>query len=231
MWAFVPALMLGLGGSLHCVGMCGPLMMGISYPGRSRWDDFGLQMIYQFGRIGSYALLGLILGTIGLGVLWMEMQRYLVLLIGVLMIIWGVGHWYRMPILRNFESMMDRLVQKYYAKGFRQRGKKAYFYLGLMNGLIPCGLVYAALGMSLATGHPIMGVGIMIAFGLGTLPLLLAAILGIHRFVPNFRTLLTSWRPFILILIGSWLVFRSLGLVIPEEFTFWEAVRFPVMCH
>ncbi|MEL6972162.1 MAG: sulfite exporter TauE/SafE family protein [Bacteroidota bacterium] len=172
------AFTFGLLGSLHCVGMCGPLALAMPFGQRDRLLRV---LVYNAGRILTYATLGALLGLLGQGIFLVGLQSWLTLALGILLIVVGLFsvqlefNIWTLPVLSSWHLKVK-------AAFGRLMGKSTYgslFSVGLLNGLLPCGLVYLALAGALTTANWQSGISYMIVFGLGTLPLLLAvAMLG-----------------------------------------------------
>ena len=211
-WAMSIALGMGLVGSLHCAGMCGPLAMALP-SGRAKSMLLG-RLLYNLGRISTYSLLGLAMGLLGYGIAATPAQRYLSLLSGLLILLLllllpameraGGG-----PLVRMAGWVRLRLGRYLGAGG----SPGSLYMLGVINGLLPCGLVYAALAGALEGGSLLRGVGFMVAFGLGTVPMMLALSLAGHRLL-RFRWARHSIR-LTGVLVAALLILRGLNLGIP----------------
>jgi sulfite exporter TauE/SafE len=178
------AFLIGLLGGTHCLGMCGgivgALSTGLSGPVReSRWRYLVAQLAYNAGRIGSYAFAGLLVGAFAgqvgeTGVLeGMPIGRYLA---GVIMILFGIylaGWWHTLLFLEKAGARLWKHLEPIGRRWLPVRHAGQAFLLGLVWGWLPCGMVYAALAMALASGSAAGGAATMLAFGLGTLPTLL----------------------------------------------------------
>jgi sulfite exporter TauE/SafE len=225
------AFTFGLLGSLHCVGMCGPLALAMPF-GQKR-DRLLRVLVYNGGRILTYTALGALMGLLGQGIFLVGLQSWLTLALGVLLIAAGLFsiqlefNLWSLPVLSRWylqlKSAFARLISK--------TGYQALFGLGLLNGLLPCGLVYLALAGALTTAGWQSGVSYMFAFGVGTLPLMLAVTL-IGKF--SGRTVQRYLRkayPVVLTLMGGFLVWRALQFQLPSSFSLWEALNNAPMCH
>jgi len=205
--------LMGFTGSLHCVGMCGGLVTAVSMSAKQTWC-FGL-WVYQFGRLTTYAILGLLLGFIGLafndfgGDL---IQRLIGILAGSLMVIFALNlaGWLPDPVQRlsiwaTHKIGLMKLVASL-AKHARLRG---WYALGLVNGLLPCGLVYAALAMSTTTGDAITGGFMMISFGLGTIPAMMFVPAILQKMSPVLRLNTLRVAALLMMFLGLITIFRS----------------------
>ncbi len=172
--------LVGLLGGVHCLGMCGGIVTAVSgsMPAERR---LGLQLAYNAGRIASYTLAGLLAGAIGASSVWLEgffpAQKLLYLLANLMLVVLGLylaGIWQGVLWLERFGSHLWRHVQPL-AKGFFPvTTVPRALVVGAVWGWLPCGLVYSVLVTALASGHALEGARVMLVFGLGTLPNLMA---------------------------------------------------------
>ncbi len=175
----VAVFILGLLSSAHCVGMCGGFAAAISATGQPIWPMLARQLIYSAGRLSTYAFLGAVGGAAGLYVAQfntslVNVQRTFSILAGVMMILIGASV---LGLLRL--SFLSKLgLETLFAPMFRQflnaRSVGGFFLAGLANGFLPCGLVYAFLAKAVAGASVGYGAAIMLAFGLGTVPAMVA---------------------------------------------------------
>jgi len=169
------AFLIGFLGSMHCVGMCGGLITTLSMS-RSRIWWPGL-ISYQAGRIATYTLLGLMAGMLGIALAqtaWFpEAQQGLTVLAGMLMIIFGLAlaGWLPDPFVRGMAKLTTLIgLSRWIHAASSSRMPMSWFMVGLFNGLLPCGLVYAGLALSLSANNLALAALMMFAFGLGTVP-------------------------------------------------------------
>lgn len=207
------AFLLGFAGSLHCAGMCGPLALALPPAGNSAGGFLAGRLAYNAGRILTYGLLGLVFGLIGQGMLLAGVQRWVSLGLGVALLIGlaasrGVTH--RMPVSRLVNLLKSRM-----AVLLRQRSLRSLGMLGLLNGLLPCGLVYVACAGATATGHVSSGAAYMAAFGVGTAPMMLAISLSGKLVPAALRLKLRGLVPVSIGLVAALLILRGLALGIP----------------
>lgn len=208
-------LMLSLGfmGSLHCIGMCGGLVTAVSMSQTSIWWT-GL-FIYQLGRISTYALLGLLVGFTGSSLSTFGgdlLQRILAISAGTLMIIFALNlaGWLPDPLRRLSTWASRKSGLAGLARRASEHGRAGNWYtLGLANGLLPCGLVYAALSLALAAGDAQTGTLMMTAFGLGTIPAMMFVPTALHRMKPALRTSAMRIAAIMIIAMGIITIFRS----------------------
>lgn len=197
-------------GSLHCLGMCGPLNLLILSRQRS-WSRFAL---YHTGRIGVYVLLGVGLGIIGYSIRLFHLQ---------LLFTFGLG--IALMVLYSFQGMRLRLERWYYQSAFYQwlqrylirnlSQQKQWFASGLANGFLPCGLTYVAAAGAIAMNSLTDSVLYMILFGLGTMPALAFLGLGLVSSV-RIKKMIPKSIPLIAWLSGSLLVLRGFLIALPD---------------
>jgi sulfite exporter TauE/SafE len=209
-----PALLLGLAGSLHCVGMCGPLLLALPLDAAGKWNVMRQMLVYHSGRILTYAALGLLFGLLGKGLAVAGLQKILSISAGVFMLGMAFMAWRfekLVTALPGFEAFTQK-VKSGIGNLMRNNSGGSTFFIGLLNGLLPCGMVYAALAGAIATtGGPDGGL-FMMMFGLGTLPLLLlVSVLG-RSFSVSIRQKIKFAQPILLGLVGLLLLQRGLHL-------------------
>jgi hypothetical protein len=207
------AILLGFVGSAHCAGMCGPLALALPRGGAAPTVLVAGRLLYNLGRIVTYALLGALFGLLGQGVALAGLQRWVSLAVGagilIGLLLWP-GFASQVPVTGTvgwLKRTFGTLLQK--------RALPALFGIGLLNGLLPCGLVYVACAAAVNTGEMLAGARYMIAFGLGTVPMMLAiALLGTRlQFALRFKV--QRLIPVSLAIVGLLLMLRGLALGIP----------------
>lgn len=207
----IPALLLGMGGSLHCVGMCGPLMFG-SLLGKNghgfRMQDF---LRYHSGRIAVYAIWGLMFGFIGTSVKWFGIQQNISLSlgIGILAVLLLVKLFPKAEKMISV-AILPRFIRAQLIPYLNARFRASSFMAGLLNGLLPCGLVYVALAGATASQDPFRGAGFMVFFGMGTLPLLAALLLLGKGLQMSVRQQMIKWYPVMIGCMALLLILRGL---------------------
>jgi len=206
--------MMGFLGSMHCIGMCGGLVGALTMSRPTLW--WGGLASYQAGRVITYMILGLIAGLVGAGLHslnWFEdIQRAIIVLTGVMMIAFGLnlGGWLPDPFSKVASSLiaflgLGRLIQS--AAGSDKSVNWAV--VGLVNGLLPCGLVYAALAFGLASGGVIESGLIMLAFGLGTIPAMTFVPILIRKITPDGRGIIVKVAAVLVIVLGVMMMLRG----------------------
>ena len=202
-------ILIGLLGSLHCMSMCGPLVMAINYHQKS----FGKNLIYHTGRLLCYLLLGAMIGSLGQGLLLAGMQQGLSILAGMIVIILSLAPHFKVG--ERWQSIVVRPMKKRLLGAVKGNRSSTLFTLGFLNGLLPCGMVYMAIAAALATGNMIDGAVLMAGFGLGTWPVLLVFAMGSHFIARKIKPKMGFLIPIVTCLVGGLLILRGLALEIP----------------
>lgn len=213
----ISALGLGFASGFHCIGMCGPIALSLGLTKKQATNYYLQNLTYQFGRIVTYTFLGAILGIIGQGFQMAGFQQYLTIGVGVLLIVMalfsfgGKDFASKIPFLSGFllrvKMNLGKLLQK--------ADYKSRFSTGILNGFLPCGMVYMALTASLAAGGIWQGSLFMAVFGLGTLPFMFAVVLVGNLMTQTFRIKILKFVPFMMILLGALFILRGLEIGIP----------------
>ena len=211
------ALVLGLAGSFHCIGMCGPIAFILPVDRTKKSRLFFQIFLYHFGRLLSYSIIGLLFGFIGKGLYFAGFQQRLSILMGVIMIalvIIPASIFNKFNFSKPLYKLIGQVKQKL-GLYLNKKSNKAIFSIGFFNGFLPCGLVYMALIGSISTGNAPAGSLYMFLFGLGTVPLMTAAVL-LGNFVNlSIRAKIQKVIPVFVIIIGLLFILRGLGLGIP----------------
>ena len=211
------AFMLGLIGGLHCLGMCGPLALALPVAGDNRAAYVAGRVIYNLGRVVSYALMGIVFGLIGGTFAFAGFQRGLSIALGVLILVAvlvGPRFGARFAMSRPVFAAVARLKR---ALGvlLKQRSMASMLGIGFLNGFLPCGLVYVALAGAALTGSAGAGMLYMVSFGVGTIPLMLAASLSGKAIQGRFRFSLQKAIPVALVMLATLFILRGMSLGIP----------------
>lgn len=206
---------MGLLGSLHCAVMCGPLMLSLPLQKNSHLKA-GLQLLlYQFGRILVYTVLGLLVGLLGNSLRVVTNQQSLSIVIGMVLILFAVlqvsGRYYQK--LSALQHYIVNPISKLMGRVF---GMPLWgLFAGMLNGLIPCGMVYLALATALNTATVREGGMFMLLFGLGTSPLMLMISLGGIYLKKYIRFNSQKFIPWFMLFMGLLFIFRAADLGIP----------------
>ncbi|MDX1472126.1 MAG: sulfite exporter TauE/SafE family protein [Flavobacteriaceae bacterium] len=207
------ALLFGILGSFHCIGMCGPIAFMLPLD-HSNPKKKGLQVaLYHLGRITTYSLIGLLFGLIGKSLSLFGWQQQLSIAIGVSMLLIVIfprifsGSIFKQPVF-GFVSYL----KSSWANLIKQKSFSSFWTMGFLNGFLPCGLVYVAVFAAVALGNSLQGSLYMLLFGLGTVPLMtLTVYLGNFLSISS-RKFIRRMIPVFVAIFGFWLILRGLGL-------------------
>lgn len=211
------AFILGLLGSFHCVGMCGPIAFLLPVDRTNSFRKIIQITTYHFGRLLAYSLIGLFFGLIGKSLYIFGIQQQLSIIIGVIMIVailipTQLANSFKLsqPIYKMISKVKSGLGQ-----ALKKKTTDTFLTIGFLNGFLPCGLVYMAVFASIATEQALMGSMYMVLFGLGTIPLMTSAIY-LGKFLNSkVKQNIQKAIPVFVILIGVLFILRGLGLGIP----------------
>ena len=207
------AILLGLAGSVHCAGMCGPLVLALAKVRHRTPRESAGRVFYHLGRMASYGLLGLLLGLAGHVAAPAGFQRWLSVALGVALL-GGLLASRRLPLAApvwRWVSLLKGAMQE----RIKHNSLFSQTVMGALNGLLPCGLVYVAAAGATATGNPLSGAAYMALFGLGTWPMMLGIHLAGHRLPLPSRLPLGAVTRTAVLLMAVLLILRGLELGIP----------------
>ncbi len=205
------AVSMGLISSFHCVGMCGPIALALPVHKGTRGQQVAGVLAYNVGRTLTYAMFGALIGALGASLDWLGVLRYASIAVGITMlgyVCWPSGMEKRLHMPLFWQKTVNRLRQRMglYLKKTDLPGMLA---LGMLNGAIPCGMVYMALTSSVATGSAWGGGAFMALFGLGTMPAMLVLAIAKQQFTPALRTRIRRLTPVLVAIAGIWLIARG----------------------
>ncbi len=209
--------LMGLLGSVHCIGMCGPLMMALPISHKSSFQKIAALFLYYLGKIASYALLGLLFGLFGSQFPIFGLQKHISIVIGVTMLMYVAYVFVLKPKhiqLGIFDGLYNSILI-ILSRLFKSKHTGAYLFIGILNGFLPCGMIYMALSSAMATQSIVSGGLLMAFFGLGTVPALLMVALGGQFIGYAFRRKLQKFLPVFIFGMGVLLILRGLNLGIP----------------
>lgn len=201
------AFILGLVGSLHCAGMCGPLALAVPTVGSS---FLASRVIYNAGRVATYALIGALFGLAGESLRLAGAQQWLSISLGILLL---AGLFFASVSIKTPAAKLVGRVKSTFGALLRVRTYPALFALGATNGLLPCGLVYVAAAAAAATGHVVTSIACMAAFGLGTTPMMIG--IPLLGGAASFRFRFQKLVPVSVFAVGTLLILRGMALGIP----------------
>ncbi|WP_445736533.1 sulfite exporter TauE/SafE family protein [Mariniflexile sp.] len=213
----ISAFVLGLLGSFHCVGMCGPIAFMLPVDRTNAYKKISQISLYHIGRLLAYSLIGLVFGLIGKSLSIFGFQQQLSIAIGVLMIVVVIipqktfnKYNVSKPIYKGVSKVKSAL-----GNALKKKTADTFLTIGFLNGFLPCGLVYMAVFAAIAGGNALNGSLYMAVFGLGTIPLMTTAIYFSQFLKGSARQKIQKAIPMFVVLIGLLFILRGLGLGIP----------------
>lgn len=211
------AIIMGAVGSLHCIGMCGPLAFALPISHQNNWGRAAGGTLYNLGRITTYSLLGVLLGLTSQYVISTRWQSVfsIVLGSGILLYLLLPAVWKsnRLKMMKGYDPFL--FLGKALGKLLHSKKYSSLFSFGLLNGLLPCGMVYLAITFSFLTGSALKGGMFMFFFGLGTFPAMLGIVFFGSFLNQQLRLRLRRLVPVFLFAMAALLILRGLGLGIP----------------
>jgi len=206
---------MGMVSSLHCMGMCGPLVMALPLPQKPGMRRLLPLITYNAGRLTTYGLLGALFGLAGRRLQLAGWQQWLSIAMGAAILLWWLAS--RIGIQRSFYpvQIVQQQITQLNLYLWKRAGKAGFFLLGMANGLLPCGMVYLAVAAAISTGNTGLSTLFMVCFGLGTLPAMTGLGYFSAWFNPSVRLYLRKWIPAFTAAVGILLILRGLDLGIP----------------
>jgi len=211
------ALLFGLLSSLHCVGMCGPIALMLPVNRTNSAIRIIQTLLYHFGRILSYGTLGFVFGVFGKGLFIAGLQQRFSIIIGVLMLVYVVlpkKNLDKIRFLNPFYKIISKIKSRL-GKTLTNKSNSSFLLIGILNGFLPCAMIYVALFGALATQDPLLGCLYMMLFGVGTIPLMSIIVLISNKITVVTRNKILKLVPAFLILLGILFILRGMGLNIP----------------
>ncbi|MDZ4808634.1 MAG: sulfite exporter TauE/SafE family protein [Bacteroidota bacterium] len=208
---------LGAAGSLHCVGMCGPLSLALPVHHLSKTKKFFSLLLYQSGRIITYSIIGLLFGLAGRRIFISGYQQWFSIGMGILVLMLAALYFIQKRTVHfKFLNRFYFIVQKLIGRLLKSMsGPISFLLMGMANGLLPCGMVYIAVATTLSFTDVLQSVSFMAMFGAGTLPAMMLVAYGGQLISPGIRQTLRKAIPFLIVSMGVLLILRGLNLGIP----------------
>lgn len=203
----ITALIMGFAGSLHCVGMCSPLVMAVSNISSAAMLN---RLIYNLGRILTYGILGALVGTAGWSLPFLHIQNLLSILLGICLLVFsiiGMGN-LRIPILTPLFQKLSANLKALFGKFIQKKNRISVFILGSLNGILPCGLTFIALAVCLSLDGPLSSFNFMVLFGVGTLPVMLGLTSVLNKLIRRFDISIGRVTTTMLFISGCLLIAR-----------------------
>jgi sulfite exporter TauE/SafE len=209
------AISLGFLGSFHCIGMCGPIALAIPVQRTSRLSIVLSIFTYNSGRLITYSIMGLLFGLAGQGFALAGWQNMLSIILGVSILVFlffpaKINVSAGKPVMNLMVGVKNNI-----GRLFKSPTKKSLLVIGMLNGLLPCGLVYLGIAGSIATGSAWKGALFMAGFGLGTFPAMMTLNFMRSYITPTFRNNIRRSVPFFAGIMAVLLIVRGMNLNIP----------------
>lgn len=214
---FLTAFAIGALGSFHCIGMCGPIALSVPMGGKQGLAGIIRGLAYNFGRITTYSVLGLIVGFLGKQIMFGSFQQGLSIAVGVLILVFLIlpkTITKKVDPTSKFAQLFLKLKGTFQGV-FRSKSPLGPLALGLVNGLLPCGLVYVGLAGALAMADPLTSAAFMASFGLGTVPMMISVILAGDLISVQWRSKIRKLMPIMFAIMGVLFILRGMNLGIP----------------
>ncbi|MEO7982455.1 MAG: sulfite exporter TauE/SafE family protein [Bacteroidota bacterium] len=218
MWPVIIAgFTLGAAGSLHCVGMCGPLSLALPVHHLSSIMKFICLLLYQCGRIITYSVIGLFFGLAGRRIYIAGFQQAFSITMGIVVLGFAVIYFLHkrainFKLLNRFYAFVQQQMVSLLKSG---SGPSGFLLLGMANGLLPCGMIYIALAATLSFTNVSQSVVFMAMFGAGTLPVMMLVGYAGQLIRPALRITFRRLVPVVISVMGIMLILRGLNLGIP----------------
>lgn len=213
----ISALIFGLIGSFHCVGMCGPIAFLLPVDRSNSLKKTGQLFLYHLGRLFAYSIIGLLFGLVGKSLQLFGLQQQLSIIIGLLMILVILipvkvfnKYNFSRPLFKTISRVKSAL-----GTALKKKSPDTFLTIGFLNGFLPCGLVYMAVFGAIASGNAWEGSLYMALFGLGTIPLMTTAIYLGNFLSGKVRKHIRKAIPVFVLCMGCLFILRGMGLGIP----------------
>lgn len=209
--------MIGLLGSFHCVGMCGPIALALPVHSNSQIIILISRVLYNLGRVVTYTILGALFGLFGHRLVLIGLQESISIIIGILIIVSVLAPSKIKRIITESKpyKYINDLVKESFSRLASSKSSKSFFWFGIINGLLPCGFVYVAIAGAVSTGGILEGSLFMMMFGFGTFPIMLGTSLLGKYINQGVRRRINKLMPVFALLLGVIFLLRGLGLGIP----------------
>jgi uncharacterized protein len=224
------ALILGFAGSLHCMGMCSPLMMSVT---NMSTRVISARLLYNLGRILTYGMMGSAIAFAGFVFPIAKYQNLVSIILGIALLVIGVTGISTLRI-RFLSTGLDRfrlLLKKLFSKFIQERTNASTFILGSLNGVLPCGLSFLALTYCITLAGPLDGFMFMLWFGIGTLPVMLGFTSIFHWVIKAFSLNVRKLTTGMLVVSGFVLIARVFIVHLPHAHSMGHGVVDVVLCR
>ena len=222
-----------LGSLGHCVGMCGGFIVAYTAAkidaSKSKPYQLLCHLLYNLGRVFSYVLIGMIFGLLGSIFVFNHVSMGLLnLTIGIFMVIMGFSLMGKIRFLTSIESSLanSKVVKKLFSLLIHSKSLPSFFFLGMLNGFLPCGLVYFFAASAASTGSAFWGGVVMLIFGLSTIPVLLGLgfVVGSLK-SSSFRQTMIQIASFLIIIFGFYMIYKGYWFITDPNATFHDCCK------
>jgi hypothetical protein len=213
----IPAILLGFLGSMHCVGMCGPIVISIPVNNNGKFSSLVSNLLYNFGRVTTYSFFGLILGLLGESISLIFLQSHLSIFLGSVILLYLILPKSAKSFIKSNGKLTLKIgkLKQSIGKNLLRTSPLSSYILGVLNGFLPCGLVYAALAGALATASVLNSVLFMALFGIGTIPAMALLYHFKNQIDLQLRQKLNKIIPYGIAFVAILMILRGLNLGIP----------------
>lgn len=207
----------GLAGSLHCIGMCGPIVIALPVFGESQLKIFTGRLLYNLGRVITYSAMGALFGLFGSRLVLFGFQQQLSIAFGSVILLYVLTpRSIKTKIADNYlYKKTTNIIKEQFAKLLSKKSGSSLFTFGLLNGLLPCGFVYVGIAGAVSTGSVLNGTLYMALFGLGTVPVMLVTALFGKMINLNIKRKVNRLIPVLAAILAILFILRGLNLGIP----------------
>ena len=209
------AFIIGIAGSLHCVGMCGPIVLALPAKINSKNLAYIIKrLLYNIGRVTTYALIGIVVGYLGQSLKIWGYQQTLSILIGVIILLWVIfpKKYHKIITEQSFIKKGFNFLQRHISKLFKKQDYISFYAIGILNGFLPCGFVYMGAAGAASTGNYFSGGLYMILFGFGTVPALFVLSIFGKYFNQSLRNKFNKAVPYFAVILALLFILRGLNL-------------------
>jgi sulfite exporter TauE/SafE len=209
-------LILGLASNVHCLGMCGPIALVLPLNRTNNWTILGGTLQYNLGRTLMYGVLGIIFGLLGVTIQIFGILQWMSIVAGIALVVFAwrkqLKVWF--PHVSN-PFGVQKGIQKLMGKSMKSKSRFRLLAFGAINGLLPCGMVYVALLNALLAESLVSSSLAMVAFGVGTLPIMIFVPFMSNKIGAETRKKLNRSIPYVLTVVGLMIALRGMNLGIP----------------
>lgn len=216
---YLTGLIIGFLGSLHCIGMCGPIALALPSTNTAIRSFINGRVLYNSGRVFTYAALGLVFGLLGKGLYMYGFQQVVSILLGIIILFWLVLPSPAKNKLRSAAGLggLTLRLKNLLVPLFKSSSALSMFLIGVLNGFLPCGFVYMGIAGAVAVSsvNPLNGMLFMVFFGLGTVPAMLGTSIAGNFINFNFKRKFAKFVPVFAVILAVIFMLRGMKLGIP----------------